>query len=98
MSSKTITPAATFSEGLLVKNQLQQQQKTVMEDETEVKVKVLNDHIVRLEAKLSFLTGSHGDDDYYYSTHSSYHQKIKIATAKQEIDEAMELKRSIFAL
>ena len=48
---KNNTPAATFSEGLLVKNQLQQQQKTVMEDETEVKVKVLNDHIVRLGGK-----------------------------------------------
>ena len=67
------------------------QQKTRQDDVTVVGIKVLDDHISRLEAKLSFLIRSY--DNYYSSTDLLYQYEKKIATVKQEIDDAMEQRR-----
>ena len=58
-----------------------------------VRIKALDHHIERLEAKLSFLIRSYDDDDP--RTDLLDHQyKKKIATIKQEIDDAMERRRT----
>jgi hypothetical protein len=63
---------------------------TVVIEIEEVGIKALDCHIERLKAKLSFLIRSNGDphrdlsDDEY---------KKKIATIKQEIDDAIEQQR-----
>jgi low affinity Fe/Cu permease len=66
-----------------------------------VRIKALNRHIERLEAKLSFLIRSYDDDNNDNNdnnntcTHLSDHQyKKKIGTIKQEIDDAMERRRT----
>jgi uncharacterized small protein (DUF1192 family) len=60
--------------------------------ETEVRIKALDRHIERLEAKLSFLIASY--DDYHPRINLSDQYKKKIATVKQEIDDAIQRRRS----
>ena len=73
----------------------QQQQKTRQGDvavvEIEVATKAWDHHIERLEAKLSFLIGSY--DDPRTDLLSQYEKKI--ATVKQEIDDATEHRRTL---
>jgi hypothetical protein len=59
--------------------------------EIEVGIKALDRHIERLQAKLSFLTRSYDDDP---RTDLSDHYKKKIATIKQEINDAIEQRRT----
>jgi hypothetical protein len=61
---------------------------TVVVEIEEVGIKALDAHIERLEAKLSFLIRSYDDDDP--GTDLSIQYKKKIATIKQEIDDAIE--------
>jgi hypothetical protein len=58
--------------------------------EIEVGIKALDRHIETLEAKLSFLIRSYNDDP---RTDLLYQYKKKIATIKEEIDDAMERRR-----
>jgi predicted RNase H-like nuclease (RuvC/YqgF family) len=81
------TTSTTFS-GRQQKNQ--QQQKTRQDDVVAVRINVLDDHIERLEAKLSFLTRSYDEDP---RTDLLYQYEKKISTIKQEIDDAMEQRR-----
>jgi hypothetical protein len=60
---------------------------TVVVEIEEVGIKALDAHIERLEAKLSFLIRSYDDDP---GTDLSDQYKKKIATIKQEIDDAIE--------
>jgi hypothetical protein len=64
---------------------------TVIEIE-EVGIKVLDRHIERLEAKLSFLIRSYNDNDDP-PIDLLYQYEKKIATVRQEIDYAMEQRR-----
>ncbi len=64
----------------------QQQQKTRQGDVTVVEMKALDRHIETLEAKLSFLIRLCDDP----RMDLSYQYDKKIATVKQEINEAME--------
>ena len=59
----------------------------------EVEIKALDDHIERLEAKLSFLMRSYDD----FHTNLSYEYDKKIAIVKQEIYDAMEQRRTLNA-
>ena len=60
-------------------------------DEIEVEVTMWDDHIERLEAKLSFLIRSYDDPnlDLLYQ-----HEK-KVATLKQEINDAIEQRHMV---
>ena len=60
----------------------------------ELAIKALDYHIERLETKLSFLTRSY-DDPY---TDLLYQYEKKIATVKQEIDDATEQRRTLIRL
>ena len=60
----------------------------------ELAIKALDYHIERLETKLSFLIRS-SDDPY---TDLLYQYEKKIATVKQEIDDATEQRRSLIRL
>jgi hypothetical protein len=60
--------------------------------EIEVGIRALDRHIERLEAKLSFLIRSYDDDDTRTDLSDQY--KKKIATIKQEIDDAIEHRRT----
>ena len=68
----------------------QQQQNTRQSDMTIVRIKALDSHIERLEAKLSFLIRSY-DASHTDLLWNQYDKKI--ATVKQEIDDAMEQRR-----
>ena len=83
MPLKTATTSITFR-GLQQKNQ--QQQKTKQGNVTVVGMKALDRHIERLEAKLSFLIRSYDAS----RTDLLYQYDKKIATVKQEINDAME--------
>jgi hypothetical protein len=86
MPSKTATTDITFR-GRQQKNQ--QQQKARQGAVTVVGMNALDHHIERLEAKLSFLIRS------YDAPHTDllYQYDKKIATVKQEINDAMEQRR-----
>jgi hypothetical protein len=86
MPLKTATTSITFR-GLQQKNQ--QEQKTRQGDVTVVGMKALDRHIERLEAKLSFLIRSYDAS----RTDLLYQYDKKIATVKQEINDAMEQRR-----
>jgi hypothetical protein len=58
----------------------------VVVDEIEVEVKMWDDHIERLEAKLSFLIRSYDDPDLDLL----YQHEKKVATLKREINDAIE--------
>ena len=60
----------------------------------ELAIKAMDYHIERLETKLSFLIRS-SDDPY---TDLLYQYEKKIATVKQEIDDATEQRRSLIRL
>lgn len=60
----------------------------------ELAIKALDYHIERLETKLSFLIRSYDDP----RTDLLYHYEKKIATVKQEIDDATEQRRSLIRL
>jgi hypothetical protein len=61
----------------------------------EVEIKALDYHIERLEAKLSFLIRSYEED---LRTDLSDQHKKKIATVKQEINDAVERRQSLISL
>jgi uncharacterized protein YbbC (DUF1343 family) len=86
MPLKTATTTITFR-GRQLKNQ--HQQKTRQSDVTVVGMKALDRHIARLEAKLSFLIRSYDAP----RTDLLYQYDKKIATVKQEINDAMEQRR-----
>ena len=60
----------------------------------ELAIKALDYHIERLETKLSFLIRSYDDP----RTDLLYPYEKKIATVKQEIDDATEQRRSLIRL
>ena len=60
----------------------------------ELAIKGLDYHIERLETKLSFLIRSYDDP----RTDLLYQYEKKIATVKQEIDDATEQRRSLIRL
>ena len=60
----------------------------------EVAIKALDHNIERLEAKLSFLIRSYDDP----RTDLLYQYEKKIDTVKQEIDDAMEQRRTLNSL
>ncbi len=60
-------------------------------DEIEVEVKMWDDHIERLEAKLSFLIRSYDDPNLDLL----YQYEKKVATLKREINDAIEQRHMI---
>jgi hypothetical protein len=83
MPSETPTTINTFQ---VRQQKNQQQQMTRKGDVTVVEMKALDRHIETLEAKLSFLIRLCDDP----LTDLLYQYDKKIATVKQEINEAME--------
>jgi hypothetical protein len=67
---------------------------TVVVEMEVVRIKALDRHIERLEAKLSFLIRSYDDDNNTCTDLSDHQYKKKIATIKQEIDDATERRRT----
>jgi hypothetical protein len=84
------TTATTTTTSPLRQEKNQQQQKTREGDMTVVKMKALDHHIERLEAKLSFLIRLYNDSR---TDLLSYQYEKKIAIVKQEINEVMERRR-----
>ncbi len=60
-------------------------------DEIEVPIKMWDDHIERLEAKLSFLIRSYDDPN----SDLLYQNEKKVATLKREINDAMEQRQML---
>ena len=60
-------------------------------DEMEVPIKMWDDHIERLEAKLSFLIRSYDDPN----SDLLYQYEKKVATLKREINDAMEQRQML---
>jgi hypothetical protein len=60
-------------------------------DETEVAVKIWDNHIERLEAKLSFLITSYDDSN----SDLLYQYEKKVATIKREINDAIEQREAL---
>lgn len=60
-------------------------------DETEVAVEIWNNHIERLEAKLSFLITSYDDSN----SDLLYQYEKKVATIKREINDAIEQREAL---
>ncbi len=60
-------------------------------DDIEVEVKMWDDHIERLEAKLSFLIRSYDDPNFDLL----YQHEKKVATLKREINDAVEQRHMI---
>ena len=60
-------------------------------DEIEVPLKMWDDHIERLEAKLSFLIRSNHDVNLDFL----YQYEKKVATLKREINDAMEQRQML---
>jgi hypothetical protein len=60
-------------------------------DEIEVPLKMWDDHIERLEAKLSFLIRSYDDSN----SDLLYQYEKKVATLKREINDAMEQRQML---
>jgi uncharacterized small protein (DUF1192 family) len=84
------TPTTTTSTSTFRRERNQQQQKPKEGDMTVVGIKALDDHIERLEAKLSFLIRLYNDS---CTDLLSYQYEKKIAILKQEINEVMERRR-----
>jgi hypothetical protein len=60
-------------------------------DEIEVPIKMWDDHIERLEAKLSFLIRSYDDPN----SDLLYQYEKKVATLKREINDAIEQRQML---
>ncbi len=60
-------------------------------DEIEIAIKLWDDHIERLESKLSFLIRSYDD----YNSDLLYQHEKKIATLKREINDAVEQRQML---
>jgi len=60
-------------------------------DKIEVAIKTWDDHIERLEAKLSFIIRSYGDPN----SDLLYQHEKKVATLKREINDAMEQRQML---
>ncbi|MDQ3836196.1 MAG: hypothetical protein M3270_04590 [Thermoproteota archaeon] len=60
-------------------------------DEIEAATKMWDDHIERLEAKLSFLISSYDD----HNTDFLYQYEKKVATLKREIKDAIEQRQML---
>jgi hypothetical protein len=84
------TTATTTTFPLREEKDQQQQQKTRQGDMTVVRMKALDHHMERLEAKLSFLIRSYNDSR---TDSLLYQYEKKIAIVKQEINEVMERRR-----
>jgi hypothetical protein len=61
-------------------------------DQIDIAIKMWDDHIERLEAKLSFLIRSYDDDP---NSDLLYHQEKKVATLKREINDAIEQRQML---
>jgi hypothetical protein len=84
------TTATTTSTSPLRQEKNPQQQKTREGGMTVVGMKALDDHVERLEAKLSFLIRLYNDSR---TDLLLYQYEKKIAIVKQEINEVMERRR-----
>jgi hypothetical protein len=84
------TTATTTSTSPLRQEKNPQQQKTREGGMTVVGMKALDDHVERLEAKLSFLIRLYNDS---CTDLLLYQYEKKIAIVKQEINEVMERRR-----
>jgi hypothetical protein len=84
------TTATTTSTSLLRQEKNPQQQKTREGGMTVVGMKTLDDHVERLEAKLSFLIRLYNDS---CTDLLLYQYEKQIAIVKQEINEVMERRR-----
>jgi uncharacterized small protein (DUF1192 family) len=60
-------------------------------DEIEVTIKIWDDHIERLEAKLSFLIRSHDD----HNSDLLYQYEKKVDALKREINDAIEQRQML---
>lgn len=65
--------------------------KIAVVDETEVAVKIWDDHIERLKAKLLFLITSYDDSN----SDLLYQYEKKVATIKREINDAIEQREAL---
>jgi len=93
LCTKEINLSCTFRRYYLprttTENSATTEQKTdevMVVDEINVEVKMWDDHIERLEAKLSFLIGSYDDPNLDLL----YQYEKKVATLKREINDAIE--------
>ena len=84
------TTATTTSTSPLRQEKNLQQQKTRVGGMTVVGMKALDDHVERLEAKLSFLIRLYNDS---CTDLLLYQYEKQIAIVKQEINEVMERRR-----
>lgn len=84
------TTATTTSTSPLRQEKNLQQQKTREGGMTVVGMKALDDHVERLEAKLSFLIRLYNDS---CTDLLLYQYEKQIAIVKQEINEVMERRR-----
>jgi hypothetical protein len=84
------TTATTTSTSPLRQEKNPQQQKTREEGMTVVGMKALDDHVERLEAKLSFLIRLYNDS---CTDLLLYQYEKQIAIVKHEINEVMERRR-----
>jgi len=60
-------------------------------DEINVAIKIWDDHIKKLESKLSFLVTMYDD----HNSDFLYQQEKKVATLKREINDAMEQRQTL---
>jgi hypothetical protein len=64
---------------------------TTIVDAIEVAIKMWDDHIERLEAKLLFLIGSYDD----HNSDLSYQHEKRVTTLKREINDAIEQRQML---
>jgi hypothetical protein len=83
-------PSATPEKSAAATTEEKMSDLTVV-DEIKVPIKMWNDHIERLEAKLSFLIRSYDDPN----SDLLYQYEKKVATLKREINDAMEQRQML---
>jgi uncharacterized small protein (DUF1192 family) len=83
-------PSATPEKSAAATTEEKMSDLTVV-DEIEVPIKMWDDHIERLEAKLSFLIRSYDDPN----SDLLYQYEKKVATLKREINDAMEQRQML---
>jgi uncharacterized small protein (DUF1192 family) len=83
-------PSATPEKSAAATTEEKMSDLTVV-DEIKVPIKMWNDHIERLEAKLSFLIRSYDDPN----SDLLYQYEKKVATLKREINDAIEQRQML---
>jgi uncharacterized small protein (DUF1192 family) len=83
-------PSATPEKSAAATTEEKMSDLTVV-DEIKVPIKMWDDHIERLEAKLSFLIRSYDDPN----SDLLYQYEKKVATLKREINDAMEQRQML---